>query len=448
VATRKSRPFSNQNRWRRSVTDPILFCREFLEFEPHPGQSRWLANSVKQQNLLVTGNRWGKSLVQAAKMLHRAVFRIRDLEYDATRRYRILNLSITQDQANIIFRNCLSLIKGKSLIELLVEKVTHTPFPRIAFGNGAEISARSSQNRGEYILGHDFDFINFDEVAFELHPDYIIDEVLTMRLADRHGSLDLASTPKGKNWFYRKYGELKSKPDDGYVQQGVSTENPHLSREYLQRKLETLPAYRVNQNIKGMFVESGNEIVREEYLQQALQRSSGVKEKIPYHRYIHGWDLARKRTWTVGITLDVTSKPHQLVKLERFQRRSWPAVCEAIRSRQRQYGGQTVIDSSGVGDVVLAQVDDIKPQGVVFSTQTKLELLTNLQSHFESGLIGLPPIELQDGNDCWRLVDEIREAEWDHNDHCDAVMALALALWPVRARVGYVGNPPPRVGEL
>ncbi|MFH2054429.1 MAG: hypothetical protein ABIJ61_00600, partial [bacterium] len=137
---RKSRPFSPQNRWRRSVADPVLFCREFLEFEPHPGQERWLRDSTKEQNLLVTGNRWGKSLVQAAKILHRAIFRVRDLQYDRCRHYRLLNVSITQDQANIIFRNCLNLIKGRRLIELLVHKVTYTPYPKIAFGNGAEIT--------------------------------------------------------------------------------------------------------------------------------------------------------------------------------------------------------------------------------------------------------------------------------------------------------------------
>ena len=98
--------------WRRSVTDPVLFCREFLEFEPHPGQVRWLMNSTKPQNLLVTGNRWGKSKIQAAKILHRALFRIRDRKFDDVKRYRILNISITQDQANIIFNNCLSLIRA------------------------------------------------------------------------------------------------------------------------------------------------------------------------------------------------------------------------------------------------------------------------------------------------------------------------------------------------
>lgn len=428
----KSRKFSQDNRWRCSVTDPVLFCREFLEFDPHPGQETWLANSTRGQNLLVTGNRWGKSMVQAAKMVHRAVFKVRNLRYDQAGRYRILNLSITQDQANIIFNNCLSLVKGKSLVELLVQNVTHTPFPRIEFGNGAEITARSSQNRGEYILGHDFDYINFDEVAFELHPDYIVDEVLTMRLADREGMLDLTSTPCGKNWFYRKYQHLRDHPDQGYTQQGRSTENPYLSHDFLKRKIDTLPQTRVNQNIYGMFVESGNEILGEEFVQAALRAGTGLAERQPHHRYIHGWDLARKQTHTVGVTVDVTAKPHQLVKLERFQHRDWPAVYESIRRRQREYGGDTIIDATGLGDVAISYLDDIKPQGFVFTTRSKGELLTNMQSIFESNGIGIPHVEIASGSEHWSLIDELREVSWESNNHCDAVLALALALWVVR----------------
>ncbi|MCK4856957.1 MAG: hypothetical protein KAT58_03215 [candidate division Zixibacteria bacterium] len=443
-----ARKFSKDNRWRRSVTDPVLFCREFLEIEPHPGQQRWLTNSDKGQNLLVTGNRWGKSLVQAIKMVHRAIFRIRDLEYDTARRYRLLSLAITQDQANIIFRNCLTLIKGKSLVELLVEKVTYTPFPRIEFGNGAEITARTSQNRGEYILGNDYDYINFDEVAFELHPEYIVDEILTMRLADRKGMLDLTSTPRGKNWFYQKYRQLAAQPAAAYVQQGRSTENPHLSGEFLQRKIETLPQARVNQNIYGMFVESGNEILAEQFIQQALAQATGLAARVAHHRYLHGWDLARKQTYTVGITLDVARKPYQLVRLERFQRRDWPAVYETIRKRQHEYGGETVIDSTGIGDVVVSHVDDIKPHGFIFTAQSKAELLTNLQSEFEAGNLGIPQVEQNTGEEYWSLSEELREVSWEQNNHCDAVMALALALWPLRPQAITKATPQFRIDSI
>ncbi len=426
--------FSRDNRWRRAVTDPVLFCREFLEFEPHAGQQQWLAKSLKDQNLLVTGNRWGKSFVQAAKILHRAIFRVRSRRYDAVERYRVLNVSITQDQANIIFKNCLNLIRGKSLIELLIDSVVYTPYPKIELGNGAEITARTTQNRAEHILGHDYDLISFDEAAFELHPDYVVNQVLVMRLADRHGKLDLVSTPCGKNWFYRKFLEMKKEPRHSYVQCGTTNDNPFISQEFVQIRKDAMSAAHIAQNIAGEFIDSEREIIKERFIQQALAQSTGLASRLPEHRYVTGWDLARKQTFTVGITLDVTESPYQLVKLERFHNRDWPFVLAAIRQRKRDYGGDTIIDSTGLGDVVIAGLDDIHPRGFIFTNHSKSELLTNLQAEFAAGNVALPYIENDaTGPDYWNFIDELRDLNWNENNHCDAAMALALALWGAKS---------------
>lgn len=431
------------------MTDPVLFCREFLEIEPHCGQQRWLANSIRPQNLLVTGNRWGKSMIQAAKILHRAIFRVRDRRFDHVQRYRAMNLSITQDQANIVFNNCLGLIRGRKLIELLVDRVSHTPYPRLILGNGAEITARSTQNRGEYILGNDYDYINFDEVAFELHPEYVVEEILTMRLADRSGMLDLVSTPCGRNWFFKKYQALLTDQYDGYTQGGPTFENPHISREYLDAKVTTLSPQRVEQNIRGMFVDSGNAILRADVIQRALLAATGLRQRQSDHRYISGWDLARKRTHTVGITIDVSGKPFQLVKIERFQGRDWPFVYEAIRKRKREYGGDTIIDSTGLGDVVISELQDITPLGFVFTARSKAELLTNFQSEFEAGNIAVPYFECGVGDaGYWSLIDELRELSWAQNENCDAVMALALCLWAARSAIAKTPLPHFRIGAV
>ena len=133
---------SKKNRWRLAVTDPVFFAREFLEIEPHEGQIRWLKNSTKPENLLHTGNRWGKSLAQAIKILHRCIFKVRNTAYDICGKYNAVNCSITLDQANIIFNNVQRLIKGNPLMEMLVNCVRYTPYPRIYFGNGAVFSCR------------------------------------------------------------------------------------------------------------------------------------------------------------------------------------------------------------------------------------------------------------------------------------------------------------------
>ena len=435
------------------MTDPVLFAREFLEVEPHDGQVEWLTNSVKPENLLCTGNRWGKSLVQAIKIIHRCVFRIRKLKYDRAGRYTAVNASITMDQAKIIFHNVLRLIKGKPLMEALVNCVRWSPYPRLYFANGSVFTARSTQNRGEHLLGNDYDYFNFDEVAFELHPEYVLGEVITMRLADKEGVLDLTSTPKGKNWFYTKFLEMEKDPANCYVQKGSTLDNKYVSREYIERKIRTLSKDRVGQNIMGEFIDTGNEIITEDMIQTAVSNATGFSRAVQGHRYCHGWDLARKVTHTVGVTLDISCKPFQVVSIERFQGRDWDEVFAAVRKRHRQYGGLTLVDSTGLGDVVLSQVADIGAEGYNFGSsggRAKTELLTNLQMMHERGEIAYPYFEQSSEDEFWSNVQELREATWKSNSACDFMMALALACWiPSRAeRDGATAIPSPRTAII
>ncbi len=410
----------------------MLFAREFLDIEPHEGQIRWLTESHRPENLLCTGNRWGKSLVQAVKILHRCIFRIRRLEYDSCGRYNAVNVSITLDQSKIIFNNVLRQIKGKPLIEALVNCLRWTPYPRLYFANGSLFTARSSQNRGEHLLGNDYDYINFDEAAFELHPEYVVDEVMAMRLADREGQLDLTSTPKGKNWFYRRAMDYQKRPGSCYFQQGPTFENPNVSRNYLDRKVRSLSESRVRQNIYGEFVDSADEIIAENLIQRALAASTGPQSAQQGRMYCHGWDLARKVTHTVGVTLDVTETPWQVVCIERFQAPDWQTVLERIRARHRRYGGRVLVDSTGLGDVVLSQLSDIGAEGYNFASgggRAKAELLTNLELTHEKNLIAYPYYEQRAEDELWSNVQELREATWTDNGACDFVMALALACW-------------------
>lgn len=437
--------------WRKAIYDPVLFAREFLEIEPHPGQVKWLQNSTKPENALHTGNRWGKSLVQAIKILYRCLFTIRGPQFSQADKYEAVNASITLDQSKIIFENVVRLVRSKPRLEPLVREVKFTPFPHIVFGNDAVFWARSTQRRGEYLLGRDYDYFNFDEVAFEPHPEYVVNQVIMMRLADRAGMLDYTSTPKGKNWFYRKCCELGRNPELGYVQNGDSRENPHISREYLDRMLKSLSPGKIEQNIKGLFVDDASQVIKEEYIRSAMISSTGLSKPIQGHRYCHGWDLARKRTFTVGVTLDITHRPYQMVALDRFQR-EWKDVYTAIRARQKEYGGELIIDSTGLGDVVISELRDIKPQGFNFGERggkAKSELIANLEKMHALGQVAYPYIEhVQDDGELWTLQDELRNFYWDKNSECDAVMALALALWLVRDGDRSSLILPPRVEKI
>ncbi len=438
-----------RKKWDRAIADIPFFAREFLDIEPHPGQIRWLEGSTGAENLLVTGNRWGKSFVTAVKIIHHAFFRIRDLRYDCCGKYHIVTASLTLDQARIIFNTVLRILNSTCRIGGLIKKVTVTPYPRILLGNGAIIEARSTQHRGQYLLGNDYDYFIYDEVAFDDEAEYVVNEVIKMRLADRKGKLDLVSTPNGRNWFYQKMKELKGRPHDAYVQSGDSRENCHISEEYLAMQMQYLSDKRVAQNIMGQFVDSGGEVIPGRYIDAALIKRKEISaENSGLNRfYLTGWDLARKKTATVGVTVQVIDGLCTVIDLCRIKKWDWNIIIAAIRNRQRRYPGRLIIDATGLGDVVVAQLTDLNPTSFIFTPKTKAELLTNLELFHSLGKIKYERWEIPDDDGrIWSLEDELRAARWDDNNACDSLMAMALALWPL-----YRPDLPiikPRVGKI
>jgi len=428
------------------MTDSAYFARAFLGFEPHPGQEAWLVRSAGFENALVTGNRWGKSDVQAAKLLHRALFQIRPLERDIRDYYRCVNVAITQDQADIIFGKMVVMIGHSPALKAFVKSIRQTPFPHIILKNGSEIWARSSYNRGEYILGHDFDYINFDEAAYEPYGEWVVDGVMKMRLADRGGMLDFSSTPNGLNWFYRRCQAI-AREGRGHVQHGSTLENPHLSAKYIEQLKSSLSPSRLAQHLQGKFTSFEGRLFPEDVISRclselrvagcALRINSGPESAISNgdgRLFIHGWDLARKVTYTVGVTLDVTSRPFHVVEIIRMQR-DWPVTIRIIKETQERYGGITVIDSTGLGDVVLAELDDIGAVGFNFGGGNRDLLLANLERAIFAGEVTWPDVEYpDDAGGEWSLTDEIRAMDKAYANVGDGVCALALALWQVRQR--------------
>jgi len=431
--------------WPCADTDAAVFAEKVLGEKLHMGQKMWLANATKNENLLHAGNRWGKGEVQALKFLYQAFFQPLLLQgrpgfnFDRGKAvpvcYRLVNVSITQNQSEIVYRKILRRIRESKDWELFVAHERSRPFPYLRFANGSEISARSTQNRGEHLLGEGYDFVNFDEAAFDLHGEYVADKVLAMRLADRGGMLDFTSTPKGRNWFYRHAEKLKGNPAWGYVQGGDTRENRFINQEYLAERIRGWQGNLVRQNVGGEFVEDVETLLSSEEIEAAIAASAGFSPPKPGRFYAAGWDLGRKVSFTAGAILDITEKPYQLVAFERFRHRSWEQVFQTIRKRKKEYGGPVIIDATGLGDVVYGELADIRPIPFIFSNKTKNELLLNFKRAHEKGEIAYPYLEQwEDAETLWSLRAELESLSWDENRQADFSFALALALWLLRVR--------------
>lgn len=453
--------------------DPVQFCDTLLDVQPHEGQQEWLRNSTKRENILVTGNRWGKSQSAAMKRIYKCVTQFgwsEELALAMKKKgqvYSSVNVSVTQDQAKLVWDKMHAMLQNPRA-SWLVRDVRHSPYPRITFINGAYCEARATANKGEHLLGHDYDDVNWDEAAYEPHFLYIRDNVLRMRLADRAGRLDYTSTGNGRNAFGEYYlNALSGKVPNVYAQTGNTQQNPYVDRGAIEEMLKNLPERMRRQNLAGEIVDMGGDYFNADDLKQATSseltdmlkvlawdRGDGNDEpteayamlypdgvtpwykRYPGHIYLHGWDLARKRDYVVGVTLDVSTRPAKLVEFERFNKNTvakggsyWAFAVKRIEDRYMRYRGKTFYDATGIGDVVGDMLDSrLGAEGIFFSQRQKLGMLENWNTMINLRRVQWPMIKVFiDEHSFYRLEDDDLST--------DCVMSAILAGYGTRGMV-------------
>lgn len=400
------------------TTTPVHFGRAWLGWEPHLGQVRWLLSPTVPTKVLVTGRRWGKSEVAAVDLLHYAIF---------SPGSRQAVISVTVDQARIIFDRALAFINGSPILTELFKEVKLTPFPRLRTVHGSEITVRSTARGGTYIRGHKFHRVFVDEADYL--PDSIIDEAVRMTLADTGGQLIMMSTPRRRGLLYREFRKGQAGHPDVYAQTGPTFENPNLDHDYIRRLREHMTEAAWAREVEGLFVDSDRAVFGWPHIEAAYAGADWEvpEPPAPGRTYVVGADLAKKEDFTVIIVLDISARPYRLVYFERFNRQPWPVVADRIRAAASRYrAARTLIDATGVGEAVLDELRDVA-EGLVFTTRSKLDLITELQMALEKREVKFPFIR--------ELVDELAAYELpDDKLITDCVMALALAVWAASPR--------------
>lgn len=466
--------FGTRFRW--YSTRPITFSNTFLAKSPvakdgrrHEGQIRWLRDANAPINVLIPGNRFGKSVVTAMKHIHRCVFRVGQPDWwDWTKKYETISVSVSADQAQIIFDEAKHLLSTPQA-KPLVKRIYATPFPRIVFFNGAVMHCRSAHDDGKWIDGHEYRYVSIDE-AGHLKNDLkkLINGVIMLRMAGG-GDLDLIGTPKG-------YGDLFWYANRGfrgvegyYTQRGSIYDNPFLNAEDIKMRDRLLsssdPRLR-EQVLYGAFVSDEGMAFTSDQLEQSFVE--GLPTHVPPRsgrKYVQAWDLARRTDWTVGVTFDITEKPYHMVDFVRLQKVPWETIYNTIRDRSKMYGvTMPIIDATGPGgDVIEEELTKrgiyVQPEKTV-SLAAKLNLINTLQTAMDDGrrVVGMrvvldetgQPREIPDleppGRD-WGLirmppipefVDEFGVYTIDDKKlQTDTVMAVALAISEVYQGVHY-----------
>ena len=470
----------------------IELARDLWGWQPHPTQREWLLDRHLVK-VAACGRRWGKTESAAIDVTTYAIANNGSVQ---------MIVAPTYDQSRLISNTVERLLLSNSRIRPYV-RVTKTPYPDIRYRN-SRIMARTADEDGRNLRGHSADRVIVDEAAFV--RDQVIEEVIGPMLADRNGQLVMISTPFGKNHFYRAFvqgernrrftpiggdGSGDAQDDIGVHLRSSAVEsrirsfrfpswhNPHISREYIEYQRSVLTERQFKVEYEAEFVDDQNSVFPWADIQAAISGQGpdlnrggtagvcGLQSAV----YIAGIDWARYSDYTAVVILAASGQPpgvsreslnsqlstlnsarYRVLALDRFNRMEWQAQVDRVADLLCRFGVRAIAaDQTSVGDPVLEILRnslwnerhlDADIEGVVFTNQSKRELIDNLAIRLAHRELEFPYME--------QLIRELQFYEYEltesgnvrtgarkgFNDDCVIALALALRIAPRYASTG------------
>ena len=199
---------SAEEAFERGRTSDSFFWHFFLLRCPHPGQLRFLENANANINLLACSNRYGKTTMLSGRHIKNCVYKLGAEERFLTNdfvfnyesfirtRYRTVHTAGEWDQASEVWEDAQKLINESSRLDAFVHNIKRSPPYEIEFINGAKWLFRTLGVRGSGIDGKSFYRLSIDEGGWILDLEEMLNNVLTIRVADVRGQIDIVGTFK------------------------------------------------------------------------------------------------------------------------------------------------------------------------------------------------------------------------------------------------------------
>jgi len=139
------------------------------------------------------------------------------------------------------------------------------------------------------------------------------------------------------------------------------------------------------------------------------------------HYYVKAWDIGLVRDAAVGIVVDVTLKPYQVVHYERWRGMAAPHIQRQIEMVHVHYPGPTWIEENSMGLAIIQNLS-IAVEGFKTTGKSKPAAISALQLLVEQGNWKHHPAQHH------QLDEEMRGYQWDDKALVqDSVMAAAIA---------------------
>lgn len=236
----------------RHALDPAAFAAERLGLQPDSWQARVLRSDGRRLLLNCT-RQSGKSTTTSILAVHTAIYDPGAL---------ILLVSRAHRQSMELFSKCAGFLKqaGAGLEVDNAQSCT--------MKNGSRLVSLPG-DKGDVLRGFSAPkLIVFDEAAFALDEVY---NACRPMLAVSNGRLALLSTPHGKRGFF--FDAWQSKTEPWQRERITADQCPRISAEFLKTERETIGEYWFAQEYGCQFVETSDQLFREEAIERAFSHA-------------------------------------------------------------------------------------------------------------------------------------------------------------------------------
>lgn len=366
----------------RAKNDPEVFCNYYLGIKLNNFQKRVIRNTFSNgdshfQNLIIAGNRSGKTLLLALLHLYFNFFKkgIRGGEGWDEFPYKTFNISPVSRQSHQALEYYVAIAEGnfsweengrrrknQSRIKGFIKSVNKNLGTVGNINNSQFLCMSSGDDQGAKFQGLATGYLSYDECVLSYHLEKELGPRIYSRLADYGQRLDLITTPDedapSQPFLFHLYQDAKSKLNDWSITEGTFYENIFLPEEQKEKYLAQIKKkgkaflQQRKQMLEGKFIATSEKMFDLGAIQRIWNKKTGPTPALPGHEYVLviDWGVAERGDDTVMLVVDKSTRPYEIVNHIQ-QKGGDPAklVAEA-RSLSMNYNNATmVMDATSLG---------------------------------------------------------------------------------------------------
>jgi len=356
--------------------DPVLFQIAYLNQKPHKKQAEVLRSKHKHK-IIVCGRRSGKSQMIAGELIRGAVLKIYPTQ---------ILIAPTYKQTLIVFDKIIELVERAKVYDD-IEKVVHSPYPKIIWKNGSFIDFGSADNPNS-IRGVAYDRVFKDESAFIKRG---ADNAIKPLTYDKGAPTWETTTPWGKGDVWDKWVRGQNGDEDYGCFHYNYKDNPYLSEEGIREIEKDIREFGENSlyvqaEIYGNFVSDRDCYFERELVEKCIDNTIPIGSVHPDSTYILGVDVAGMgQDESVFIVLEITNKDEVRVNFIDYYEKNRPReIVGKVKVLDEKYNFEKVyIDKTGQGegpeDWLKETLSEERVEGIRFTVQTKEDIYSNLK---------------------------------------------------------------------